>query len=449
MKVLVVDDEKLKRITTTDSLIKAGYEAEAFSSSISALSYFEKYGADVIVSDIRMPGMDGLELLQKVKTISPDVIVIMMTAYGTIQSAVKAMKLGAYDYLTKPFSSEQLLLLMEKVKHLKKLEDENILLKKKLEDRYSFHNIIGKSPVMQRLYEQLETISKNNMAVLIEGESGTGKEIVANAIHFNSSRKNKPLIKLSCAILNESILESELFGHEKGAFTGAIKDKKGRFELANGGTLFLDDVDDMPLSFQVKLLRVLQEKEFERVGGDKSIKVDVRIICATKVDLWEKVKNNEFRGDLYYRLKVIPVKLPPLRDRKEDIPLLLDHFAKKINRPELKFSQEALKLLQEYNWPGNVRQLENTFCRIAAFTNSNLITKEMISKDLMTGKGNSFPINFNDFDKINFSKIVEEIESAAINWAIKKCNGNQTKAAKLLGIKRTTFRDKMIKYNIN
>ncbi|HSL90679.1 MAG TPA: sigma-54 dependent transcriptional regulator, partial [Ignavibacteriaceae bacterium] len=258
-----------------------------------------------------------------------------------------------------------------------------------------------------------------------------------------------PFIKLSCAILNESLLESELFGHVKGAFTGAIKDKKGRFELANGGTLFLDDVDDIPISVQVKLLRVLQEKEFEKVGGHLPTKVDVRIISATKVNLLEKVRNNEFREDLYYRLNVIPINLPPLRERKEDIPLLLNHFAKKIGKENIEFSKEAMEILTNFDWPGNVRQLENTFCRIIAFANSNIISKDLIPFDIANNNQKRLLVNFNGVDKIQFEKIIEEVESAAISWAFKKAQGNQSKAAELLGIKRTTFRDKMLKYSIN
>lgn len=448
MRIVVIDDEKIKRITMTDALHKAGYNVESFESPIAALAHVEKFGSDLVITDIRMPHLDGFEVLQKVKNISPGTFVVMITGYGTIQSAVEAMKLGAYDYLTKPFSLDHLLLLVSKVKHIMELERENVNLKEKLTQIYSFHNIIGKSRVMQKLFEQLNTISKTEMAVLIEGESGTGKEIVANAIHYNSPRKDKPFIKLSCAILNESLLESELFGHVKGAFTGAIKEKKGRFELANGGTLFLDDVDDIPLSFQVKLLRVLQEKEFEKVGGVSPLKTDVRIIAATKVNLFEKVEKGEFREDLFYRLKVIPLSLPPLRDRKEDIPLLLEHFAKKTGKNEVKFSKEALDVLTEYNWPGNVRQLENTFCRIIAFSDSNVITKEMLPQDILLKKINFQTMDFRDSEKISLDKLIEEVEASAISWAYKKSKGNQSQAAQLLGIKRTTFRDKLLKYNI-
>lgn len=449
MQIIIIDDEKIKRTTMTDVLKKAGYNVESFESPIAALKYFEKFGAEIVITDIRMPALDGFEVLQKIKSLNSSTAVIMITGFGTIESAVEAMKLGAYDYITKPFSSDQLLLVISKVKRFIELENENINLLGKLYEIYSFHNIVGKSKVMRELYEKLETISKTDMGIMIEGESGTGKEIVANAIHYNSLRKNKPFIKLSCAILNESLLESELFGHVKGAFTGAIKDKKGRFELASGGTLFLDDVDDILPSVQVKLLRVLQEKEFEKVGESKPIKVDVRIICATKVNLLEKVKKNEFREDLYYRLNVIPINLPPLRDRKEDIVLLLRHFAKKIGKENLKFSNDALEALINYDWPGNVRQLENILCRIVAFSDSDIIRKDMIPNEISHVNQGSLPINFNGVEKIQFDKIVEEVELAALSWAYKKARGNQSKAAELLGIKRTTFRDKKIKYNID
>jgi DNA-binding NtrC family response regulator len=449
MKVIVIDDEKSKRITMCDALKKAGYDSESFESPIAAMNYFEQYGADILITDIRMTGMDGFDVLQKVKSLNQRTSVIMITAYGTIQSAVEAMKMGAYDYITKPFSSDHLVHLVNKLAMYKKLEEENLNLKRKLQERYSFHNLIGKSKVMQELYDQLDTISKTDMAVLIEGESGTGKEVVANAIHYNSNRKDKPFIKLSCAVLNESILESELFGHVKGAFTGAYKDKKGRFESANEGTLFLDDVDDIPLSFQVKLLRVLQEKEFERVGGNTPIKVNVRIICASKIDLWEKVQRNEFREDLYYRIRVIPIRLPALRERKEDIPLLIDHFIKKIGREEVKFSPDSIEVLSEMDWHGNVRQLENAVNRIVAFSGSNLIKKEMIPEDILCKKEKHLPLSFNGYDSICLEKIVEELEASAVIWALQKAGGNQSKAAKFLNIKRTTFRDKMLKYKIS
>lgn len=448
MNIVVIDDEKTKRITMTDSLKKAGYKVESFASSLLAINYIEKNNVDMIITDIRMPEIDGFEVLEKVKSINNEIAVIMITAFGTIESAVEAMKKGAYDYITKPFSSDQLLLLVQKYEKVKSLLDENISLKKRLEDRYSFHNLIGKSKVMIELFDQIEMISTSEMSILIEGESGTGKEVVANAIHYNSQRKDKPFIKLSCAALNESLLESELFGHEKGAFTGAYKEKQGRFELADGGTLFLDDADDIPMSSQVKLLRVLQEREFERVGGTKPIKVDVRVICATKVDLWEKVKRKEFREDLYYRLRVIPIRIPSLRERKEDIPLLVEHFLQKGGKGDLKFSPEALEFISCDDWHGNIRQLENAIYRIAALTKQKEITKEMIPADLICGEKQANLISFNNNESVDIITVVENIEKEAIGWALEKANHNQTKAAELLKLKRTTLRDKMKKFGI-
>ncbi|RJP59942.1 MAG: sigma-54-dependent Fis family transcriptional regulator [Ignavibacteriales bacterium] len=448
MNIVVVDDEKTKRITMTDALRKAGYDVESFASSILALSYIEKNNVDVVVTDIRMPELDGFEVLDKVKSINRNIAVIMITAFGTIESAVDAMKKGAYDYITKPFSSEQLLLLIQKYEKVKSLLDENISLRKRLEERYSFHNLVGKSKPMIELFDQIEMISASEMSVLIEGESGTGKEIVANAIHYNSPRKEKPFVKLSCAALNDSLLESELFGHVKGAFTGAYKEKQGRFELANGGSLFLDDVDDIPMSSQVKLLRVLQEREFEKVGSAKPIKVDVRVICATKVDLWEQVKKNLFREDLYYRLRVIPMRIPSLRERKEDIPLLVDHFVKKSGRGDLRFTPEAIELISCFDWPGNIRQLENAIYRLTALTKEKVITKSIIPEDLICGQKRSNGISFNFNDSVDLTQIVDNIEIEAINWALEKAERNQTKAAEFLRLKRTTLRDKMKKYDI-
>ncbi len=448
MNLIVIDDEKTKRITMTDSLRNEGYLVESFASSILALKYIEENQVDMVITDIRMPEIDGFEVLEKVKQMKNTVAVIMITAFGTIESAVEAMKKGAFDYITKPFSSEELILIVQRYGQLKSLLDENQSLKKRLEERYSFHNLIGKSKPMRDLYEQIELVGNNNMSVLIEGESGTGKEVVANAIHYNSKRKDKPFIKLSCAALNDSLLESELFGHEKGAFTGAYKEKKGRFEIADGGTLFLDDVDDIPITTQVKLLRVLQEREFERVGGNEPVKIDVRVICATKVDLWDLVLEDNFREDLYYRLRVIPLKIPPLRERKEDIPLLVEHFIKKSGRTDLNITPEALELLSCYDWPGNIRQLENAIYRITALTTGDEITKNVIPRDLICGGKDTNKFSFNSKEKLNLENTVEELEKQAIHWALEKAKGNQTKAADILSLKRTTLRDKLKKYEI-
>lgn len=448
MNLVVVDDEKTKRITMTDALRNERYNVESFSSSILALKYIEDNHVDMVITDIRMPDVDGFEVLEKVKALKNNTAVIMITAFGTIESAVEAMKKGAFDYITKPFSSEELLLIVKRYQQLKNLLDENISLKRKLEERYSFHNLIGKSKVMQELFEQIELVSDNEMSILIEGESGTGKEVVANAIHYNSPRKDKPFIKLSCAALNESLLESELFGHEKGAFTGAYKEKKGRFEIADGGSLFLDDVDDIPMTSQVKLVRILQEREFERVGGTKPIKVDVRLICATKVDLWEKVKEGDFREDLYYRLRVIPIRIPSLRERKEDIPLLVSHFLKKSGRENIKFTEEALDLISCYDWSGNIRQLENAVFRIAALTKGTKVTKDMIPRDLICGEKQKPRFIFNSNEKVELEKIIDDIEKEALYWALEKADNNQTKAAEILSLKRTTLRDKMKKFGL-
>ncbi|MBL1211815.1 MAG: sigma-54-dependent Fis family transcriptional regulator [Ignavibacteriae bacterium] len=449
IKIIVIEDERIKRITMSQALKKANYHVNDFGNPVVALKYFKNNGADLVISDIRMEDLDGFEVLEKVKQINSATDVILMTAFGTIESAVNAMKKGAYDFITKPFSSEELILLVQKYEKLKNLLDENILLKKILEDRYSFHNLIGKSKVMIDLFDQIEMVSSSEMSVLIEGESGTGKEVVANAIHYNSDRKEKPFIKLSCAALNESLLESELFGHEKGAFTGAYKEKQGRFEVADGGTLFLDDIDDIPLSSQVKLLRVLQEREFERVGATKPTKVNVRIICATKVDLWELVEKKQFREDLFYRLRVIPIRIPPLRERKEDIPLLVEHFLIKSKKEKLHFTPEALELLTCYNWPGNIRQLENAVYRISAFTKTNEVTRDMIPEDLICGKEQPIKFSIYNNDKIDLQKFIEKIEKETIEWALARTDHNQSKAAEILKLKRTTLRDKMKKFDVH
>lgn len=447
MRIVIIEDEKIKRITLRDALIKEGYEVADFESPIFALNYIEQNEVDVVVTDIRLPDMDGLEVLRIIKKINQDIAVIMITAYATIENAVEAMKQGAYDYITKPFSSERLIMILKKIENYKKLEQENIELKKRLEEKYSFANIVGKSKKMQNVYSQIEVVAQSDATVLIIGESGTGKDLIASAIHQLSPRKNKPFVKLSCASLPETLLESELFGHEKGAFTGAIKERKGKFECANGGTLFLDDVDDIPLSSQVKLLNVIQEKKFERIGGNESISVDVRLICASKVDLFELVKAGKFREDLYYRISVIPIKIPPLRERKEDIPLLIGYFLHKFGRPELKFSPEAMEAMIEYEWPGNVRQLENIIQRIAVLTRGNIVTREMLPAEILSALRWG-GISFWDREKIDLEKILKDIEQSAIKWALEKSGYNQTKAAQILNLKRTTLREKMKKYGL-
>ena len=328
-KILIVDDEKLMRMSLEDKLTKEGFTVTSYSNAVEALKSLQSTNYDAVISDMRLPKMDGIEFLKETKKTSPDTVVIIMTAYGSIENAVTAMKEGAHDYVTKPFSLEELIIKLKKAIKHKDIIAENIMLKQRVLSQYGYDNMIGRGEGMKRVFEIISTVSNRDTTILIQGESGTGKELTAGAIHYNSNRRDGPFIKLSCAALNKEILESELFGHEKGSFTGAIKTRRGRFELADGGTIFLDDVDDIPLEMQVKLLRVLQEREFERVGGEETIPVNVRVICATKKDLKKLVQEGGFREDLYYRLHVVTIHLPPLRERKEDIPLLVTYFIKK------------------------------------------------------------------------------------------------------------------------
>lgn len=444
MRVVVIDDENIKLVTLTDALRKNGYDVIPFGDPRSALNWFYENGAEVVVTDIRMPGISGLEILREVKQKSPRTYVILMTAYGSIEVAVQAMRDGAHDFIMKPFESQEMVTVLNKIRRVVELEQENEQLKKKLYERYQFHNIVGKSKVMQEIYEVIETVADSDHTVLIEGESGTGKEMIANAIHYNSKRREKPFIKVSCASLTETLLESELFGHVKGSFTGAIKDKKGRFELADTGTIFLDDIDDIPLPLQVKLLRVLEHKGFERVGGTETTHVDIRVICATKVDLVQYVREGKFRDDLYYRLRVIPLRIPPLRERKEDIPILIDHFLNR-NNSKIRFDDTVISKFMEYDWPGNVRQLQNTISRLATFIKKPVVSISDIPQDIFhpasTRPETYTPVN--GLDSFDLAQAVERLQRDAVQWALKKSGGNKKRAAELLGLKRSTFLDIM------
>ena len=452
MKVLIVEDEKIKRITLADALLKEGYDVMVSENPIEALNIFKEREFDVVITDIRLPQMDGLDFLKEIKTLKPDTTAIVMTAYATVDTAIKAMKLGAYDYITKPFSSEELILILERLKDFRRLIEENIKLKQEITKRYSFGNIVGKSKKMRDVYELIETVAPCDATTLIVGESGTGKELIANAIHYNSPRKDKPFIKFSCAALAETLLESELFGHERGAFTGAIKERKGRFELANSGSIFLDDIDDIPLSMQSKLLRVLQEKEIERVGGTKTIKTDIRIICATKVDLLKLAKQGKFREDLYYRLNIVPINLPPLRERKEDIPILVEYLLNKYSSKGEKktFCPEAMKLLINYDWPGNVRELENVVERIVTLTRSNDIRLEDLPDFLMASPEKLCDRHLIDImeEAASFEDMIKDMEIRLLTLALEKASGNKSEAARILKMKRETLRDKVEKYRI-
>ena len=448
-RVLIAEDEELMQLTLKDALCKEGYQVTVATDGEDGLNKLEDSSYDIALVDLKMPKLDGMELLRKIGELSSQTIVIMMTGYGTIETAVEAMKLGAYDYITKPFIIDELLLTMQRALEVRRLRDENILLHEELEERYKLGNLIGKSKRMQEIYQLIKTVAQGESTALIMGETGTGKELVAHAIHHNSPRNNKPFVRVNCAVLPETLLESELFGHEKGAFTGAVDRRIGRFELADGGTLFLDDVDDMNPAIQVKLLRVLQEKEFERVGGTSTVSADVRIIAASKGRLEDKIKEGKFREDLYYRLNVIPIQLPLLRERKEDIPLLVNHFlekyGRKTNRLIKKVSSEAMALLMEYPWPGNVRELENTMERIVALSRKD----EVIPSDL------PFPImGTKKYKGIPAARlkpveeILKETERDYIEATWRETGGQKKKAAKILGISRKTLWEKIRNYGL-
>ena len=453
-KILIVDDEKLMRVSLEDKLIKEGYSVNSLSNAVEGVKLLQSTNFDAVITDLRLPRMDGIDFLREIKKASPDTVVIIMTAYGSIENAVTAMKEGAYDYVTKPFSLEELTIKLQKALKHKDTIAENIMLKQRVLSQYGYDNMIGKGEGMKRVFEIISTVSNRDTTILIQGESGTGKELTAGAIHYNSNRKDGPFIKVSCAALNKEILESELFGHEKGSFTGAIKTRRGRFELADGGTIFLDDVDDIPLEMQVKLLRVLQEREFERVGGEETIPVNVRVICATKKDLKKLVQEGSFRQDLYYRLHVVTVQLPPLRERKEDIPLLVTYFIKKYATHQRvsvnSISPETLNLLLSYNWPGNIRELENVIEHAVAFCTSDTIIPKNLPGNLLERETPSgiFPIELSTIDSIDLQETLSEAERKLLFWAYQKTNGNQVRMSEILRIPRTTLQNKLVKYNI-
>ena len=380
--ILIVDDEKNYLLVLEDLLMEEGYQVVTSESGIGALEILKGHELDVVITDMKMPGMDGMTLLERIHVQYPDLPVIMMTAYGSVEKAVEAMRKGAFDYILKPFKNEELKLTIRKAIDHYQLVCQNRYLTRELQDRYQFSNIIGKSAAMQRIYRLIEKVAPSRATVLITGESGTGKELIARAIHFNSPRAERPFISVNCGALPETLLESELFGHEKGAFSGAVSQRKGRFELAHEGTLFLDEISEMSSPLQVKLLRILQEMEFERVGGSQSLKVDVRVVAASNRDLHIEVAEGRFRSDLFYRLNVVHVPLPPLRERKDDIPLLVNHFLRKYAVGErlcnFRIEPEAMRLLLDYQWPGNVRELENVIERAIILSNG----EEIMAKDL-------------------------------------------------------------------
>lgn len=450
--IIVIEDNDTMRLGIVESLRREGYKVLAFENGSQALKEFPIKPASLAIVDLKMEPMNGIQVLEKIKQQNPATEVLMISAYGTVEDAVKAMKLGAADFLTKPFSPDELRIRVKKIfekiqneKRIQELIEQNRLLSDEAFSEYS--EMIGNSLQIKKVFTLIEQVSNTDSTVLIQGESGTGKELVARAIHRRSKRAEKPFIKVNCGALNENLLESELFGHEKGAFTGAIKQKKGRFELANFGTLFLDEVGDISLAMQIKLLRVLQEGEFERVGGEVTLRTNVRIIAATNRDLQKMIREEKFREDLYYRLSIIPISIPPLRERKEDIPLLVDYFLKKQmrNRQQKikKIDNEGMRLLIDYHWPGNIRELENLIERLTVISTGEKIESSLIAGHLYQGLSVS-----TNYENLPLEKAVESLEQNLIVSALKKTGGVKSKAAKLLGIPNSVLYYKMEKYGL-
>jgi DNA-binding NtrC family response regulator len=439
--ILVAEDDPNVGESIRLLLKKRGYEILLASNGKEALSLFRQETVDLVITDLVMPKMDGIELLGEVKRLRPETEVIVISAQGTIERAVQAMKLGAFDFIEKPINPRVISLVVERGLEKQTLVLQNRDLRSKLEDKFHLKNIIGRNEKMLKIFELIEHIAPYDSSVLIIGESGTGKELIANAIHYKSPRASLPFVKVSCASLSEGIIESELFGHEKGSFTGAIASRKGRFELAHPGTLFLDEVEDIPLSTQIKLLRVLQEGEFERVGGNKTIRVDIRIIAASNRDLQEAVKNGVFREDLYYRLNVVNIKLPPLRERKEDLPFLVNFFIDKFNQKyKMKvkgLSQRAMNLLTDYEWRGNVRELENTIESIMVIHGAEVIDLPHLPPEIREYKEKPELIS------IKIGTRLEEVEKELLVQTLKATKGNKRRAAELLGINVRTIHRKM------
>jgi len=445
MKILVVDDEKLFRVSLCDDLSEAGFQTYGVGSAEEAQEELNRNSYDTVLTDLRLPQQDGVALLSWIRENHPNITVIVMTAYATVQTAVKAIKAGAYDYISKPFSSEELFLTLRRIEQYQRVLQENIKLKRQLKDQYRFDNLIGKSKATEDIFRLIDVVAGSDSSVLISGETGTGKEMIANAIHYHSPRAKGPYIKVSCAVIAKDLLESELFGHVKGAFTGAIREKKGRFEAATGGTILLDDVDDIPLDLQVKLLRVLEEHRIEKVGGSQQIDVDIRVIAATKVNLRQLAEEEKFRQDLYYRLNVVPIHIPPLRDRPEDIPLLIRHFVN-IFAPDkpLEFTPGAMSLLMDYPWPGNVRELKNMMERLALISETEVITESQLPEEVLIPQVQTYESGNN----LSLENTLETMEINILKATLSRTDGNQTKTAELLKIPLSTLRSKLKKYHL-
>jgi len=449
INILVVDDEPLVRRSLSEFLTLEGYTVSAASNGKEALSLLQDYVADIVITDVKMPEMDGLTLLRHIKKNFPSTAVIFITGYGSIENAVEAMKEGAFDYITKPIIDNEIRLVLQRLVKQQQLIEENIKLKEEISavSRDHFLDIVGKDVKMQKIYGLIEAIATTRSTVLIYGESGTGKHLIAHAIHqYNEQERGKPFVEVSCGALTETLLESELFGHVKGAFTGAIKDKMGRFELANGGTIFLDEIDTCSANLQVKLLRVLQEGELERVGDSNTVKVDVRVIAATNQDLEALIAEGKFRKDLYYRLNIIQIAIPPLHERKGDIPLLVNDFiikhAKRVSKKIDGITNKALSILINHNWPGNIRELENVIERAIILTRGPMITPEDFPETLIANHREELD------ESRNLKDALKSPEKDIIIKALDMVDWNRNEAAKNLGINRTTLYKKMLKYGL-
>jgi DNA-binding NtrC family response regulator len=448
INILLVDDEEPIRAALLLLLKNADYQISGCGSGKEAVRHLEKEQFDIVITDLFLPDITGIDILKKAKELSHAIEVILITGHASAETAVRAMKEGAFDYITKPLNIEELRVIISKAIEKQQILSENISLKKQLRDKYEFSNIIGSSPAMQKVFSRITKVIKTDTTVMILGDSGTGKELIAKAIHSNGPRRNKPFIAVNSGAIPENLLESELFGHTKGAFTGAIRDKMGKFEAANHGTIFLDEIATLPMHLQIKLLRVLQEQEVERIGSNKQIKLDVRIISATNVNLEEEVRKGAFRDDLFYRLNVIPVILPPLRDRVEDILPLVRHFlakyCKEMDRPLMNIAKEALIALEVYQWPGNVRELENVIERTVALTEGDQITLSDLPSDIT--------ISYKEHEElptcvtmrgVDLGKVLIEIEQKMISDALSLSDGVKARAATLLNLNRTTLVEKM------
>ena len=457
-RILVIDDEPIVCESLKRILDEEGYEAESALSGKEAFEKMKGHPFDIVITDLKMPGIDGMEVLRTFRKDYPDSIIIMITGFSTVETAVEAMKLGAFDYIPKPFTPDEVAVVVKKAIEKKNLILENIYLRQELQEKYGFHNIVGKSKKMQEIYRIIAKVAVTDSTVLIYGQSGTGKELIARAIHFNSPRREKQFVPVDCAVLSENLLESELFGHVRGSFTGAVTTKPGLFEVADGGTVFLDEVGNISLSIQAKLLRVLQEREFTSVGGTKAKKVDIRLIAATNRDLEKMIKEEVFREDLYYRLNIVPIYLPTLKERQEDIPLLAVHFLRKyadeMGKTVKGFTPEAMEKLMRYPWPGNIRELENVVERTMVMIDGEMVGAEHLILPGQQEKEipeNQVPLTseaLKEVKKQMREKAVEEIEKAFVLNALERHQWNVTRAAEEVGMLRPNFQALMRKHNL-